>query len=135
MKKNYEKNILMIYMVIIFIVFEVMMISLYFKKMYRTYCVIDAFMICDNYIKMYVDNDTMKTIRSSSIFYIDDKLHKYKVVNIESDVITKNNKKYYGVIIQTKIPNKYKDNDAILISIFTRKEKIYNILKKCWESD
>lgn len=135
MKRNYEKNSLLIFMILIFMFFLLITISIYFKKNYRTYDVIESIVITDNYLKTYVDSKKLKKIKTGSKFYIDDKTYNYKTIEIEKNVMKKDNKKYHGIILETTIPRKYKDNDVVTISLLSNKKKIYKIFKKCWESD
>lgn len=51
------------------------------------------------------------------------------------NVIKQNKKWYHEVLFKIKFPNKYKDNDTIIISIYNHKKFLFNIFKKCWEDD
>lgn len=135
MKRNYEKEVTLILLIVLFIILEFFILLFYYKKSYRTYETINVFVVTDNYIKTYVSNTTLKKLKSASKFYIDDKIYKYEIIEIEKNVLKKNNINYHGVFIKTNYPNKYKDNDTVIVSIFSNKKKIYNIFKSCLESD
>lgn len=135
MKKNYEKYEFVIFMIFIFIIVEISMTYFYFNKQYRTYISINAIAITSDYIKTYIDNSTLKRIKQSNYFYIDNKKVKYKVINVEKNIMKKDNTKLHEVMIKFKIPKKYKDNDTINISLYGNKKEIYTMFKKSWESD
>lgn len=135
MKRNYEKNSLLIIMVFIFVIFLIMTIVIYLRKNYRMYEKIEAVVITNNYVKSYIDSRMLEKLKSSSKFYIDNRIYNYKIIEINKNVMKKDNKKYHGILMEVKIPNKYKDNDTLVISVFGNKNKIYNMFKKCWESD
>ena len=135
MKKNYEKKDFIIFITFMFIVTELIIIFISYKKTYRTYKDIVGIVVTDNYIKTYVDESNYKKLRSSKRFYIDDKKYYYKIIDIEKNELKNNNKSYHELMINFNIPKKYKDNDSINISIYDKKEKLFNIFKKCWESE
>lgn len=135
MKKNYEKKQLIYSIIIVFIFFQIIICYIYFKEQYRTYKSISAIVVTDNYIKTYVDNNTLKKLKQSKYFYIDNKRLKYEIINIERNVLKKDKSSFHEVMIKFQIPKKYKDNDTFNISIYSNKKQIYTIFKKCWESE
>ena len=135
MKKNYEKKQLIYSIIIVFIFFQIIICYIYFKEQYRTYKSISAIVITDNYIKTYVDNKSLKKLKQSKYFYVDNRRLKYEIINIERNVLKKDKSSFHEVMIKFQIPKKYKDNDAFNISVYSNKKQIYTIFKKCWESE
>ena len=135
MKKNYEKNKLLIGLIFVFMVVELIVVYTLFSSSYRKFKTIDGIIITKNYIKSYVDSTTLKKLKSSNYFYLDNKRLSYEIINIEKDVLKQNNKSYNEVMIKFEIPKKYKDNDTVKISIYCEKEKIYKIFIRSWEDD
>lgn len=135
MKTNYERYELLIFIIIGYIVIEIITCYLYFSKQYRTYINIISIVVTDNYIKTYIDNKTLKKLNQSNYFYVDNNRLKYEIISIEKNIMKKDNVTFNEVMIKFNIPKKYKDNDTINISIYSDKKEIYTIFKKCWESD
>lgn len=135
MKKNYEKKELLYFMIIVFLFFQMIICSLYLKEEYRTYKSISAIVITDYYIKTYVDNQSLQKLKQSKYFYVDNKRLKYEIINIEKNVLKKDEVSFHEVMIKFQIPKKYKDNDTFRISIYSDKKEIYTMFKKCWESE
>ena len=135
MQKNYEKKELLMIMIIIFILIELSIVATFFTKNYRQFETITAIVITDGYVKTYINSSTLDKLNKSNYFYLDDKKYNYKIINIEKNVLKQNKVSYHEVLIKFKFPKKYKDNDSLVISIYSQKEKIYKIFKKCWESD
>lgn len=135
MKKNYEYNGLLVFVILLYILVVIFVILTYFTKTYRSYNLISVIVVTDNYVKTYVDNKTFKKLKSTSRFYIDDKIYDYEIIEIEKNVMKRKNINYHEVLLKTKFPSKYKDNDSIEVSIYSNKKKIYSMFKKCWESD
>lgn len=135
MRRNYENSSLLIFIILIYLILVGFMIVIYFNKTYRSYNLISVIVVTDNYVKTYVDNETLKELKSTSRFYIDDEIVNYEIIEVDRNVISRKNKRYHGLLLKTNFSNKYKDNDSIDVSIYSSKKKIYTIFKKCWESD
>ncbi len=135
MKKNYERNQLIITIIFIFIIITIILLINLFKFRYRTYKNINSIVVTDNYLEAIVNNNDLKLLNSSNYLYIDNKKIKRRIISIEKNVLTKNNKSYHDVIIRVKFPHKYKDNDYIKLTLYDKKEKLINIFKSCWKED
>lgn len=135
MKKNYEKIQGLYFAIFLFIIIEIVICYLYFHKQYRTYTNLTSIVITNNYIKAYVDSNSLQELKQSKYFYVDNKKIKYDLINIEKNILKKGKIPFHEVMIKFNIPKKYKDNDTIYISIYSKKKGIYTIFKKCWESD
>ena len=126
---------LIIFMFFIFVFIEIIVISIFCSKKYRNYKTITTMVVTSNYTKSYLDNEDYKLIKSSNYLYINDKKIKYEIIDVKKNVLKQNKKWYHEVLFRIKFSNKYKDNDAITISIYNHKEFLFNIFKKCWEDD
>lgn len=135
MKKNYEKDQLVIAVSFIFIIIFFVFLSRLFNIRYRTYRLIDSIVINENYLELIINNNDYKLLKSSKYLYIDNKRLKREITSVERNVIKKNKDNFHEVIIRVKVPNKYKDNDVITISIFDKKTEIINIFKSCWKEE
>lgn len=133
MKKNYENNQLLFSLIFVFLIIEVLIITCFLKISYRTYNTLSMIIITDNYIKGYVNNNELRKLNNSKYLYLDNKKYKFKLISTNRKVLKKDNKWYHEVIINLNLSNKYKDNDMIVVSIYSKKEKLYNIFKVCWE--
>ena len=135
MKKNYEKDQLVITTSFIFIIVFLIFIFKLFNIRYRTYNLIDSIVINDNYLELIINSKNYKLLKSSKFVYIDDKKIKIEITSIERNVIKKNREKFHEVIIRLKVPKKYKDNDVVTLTIFDKKTEIINIFKSCWKEE
>ena len=133
MKKNYENNQLLFSLIFIFLMVELLIIFCFLKISYRTYNTLSMLIITDDYIKGYVNTDSLKKLNNSKYLYLDNKKYKYEIISTNRKVLKKDNEWNHEIIINLDLNNKYKDNDIIVISIYSQREKLYNIFKACWE--
>lgn len=135
MKKNYEKNQLIITMTFLFLVIFIILLINLFKHRYRTYKNINSIVVTENYLELIINSNDLKLLNSSNYLYIDNKKKKREIISIEKDVLKRNNITYHDVIIRVKFPNKYKDNDYVKLTIYDKKEKLFSIFKSCWKEE
>ena len=135
MKKNYEKNQLIITMTFLFIVIFIILLINLFKHRYRKYKNINSIVVTENYLELIINSNDLKLLNSSNYLYIDNKKKKREIISIEKDVLKRNNITYHDVIIRVKFPNKYKDNDYVKLTIYDKKEKLFSIFKSCWKEE
>lgn len=135
MKKNYEKNQLIITMTFLFLVIFIILLINLFKHRYRTYKNINSIVVTENYLELIINSNDLKLLNSSNYLYIDNKKKKREIISIEKDVLKRDNITYHDVIIRVKFPNKYKDNDYVKLTIYDKKEKLFSIFKSCWKEE
>lgn len=133
MKKNYEKFSLITFIVFIFIFIEFVIISTFYSKKYRDYKVLNMIVVTSNYTKAYLDTKNYDLIKSNKYLYVDNKRLRYEIIDVNRNILKQNKKWYHEVLFKIKLPKKYKDNDTVIISIYSHKEFLFNIFKKCWE--
>ena len=132
MKKNYEKNQLVISISFIFIILCFIFLVHIFTYKYRSYKIIDSVLISENYLKLIITNKDLKTMKKSKYLFIDNKKSPMEITNIERNVLRR--KVYYHeIIIRTKVPNKYHDGDYIKVTIYEEKKRMLHIFKSCWK--
>lgn len=132
MKKNYEKNQLIISMSFIFLILCSIFVVNIFTYRYRNYKVLNSVLITKDYIKLVVTDEDLKKLKGSNYIFIDDKKVKFKIIEIVRNVLKKE-KNYHEVVINTNTNKRYHDEDYIKITIYDDREKLINIFKSCWK--
>ena len=133
MKKTYEKDELIIITTFVFLIVVLILLLNLFSIRYRTYKVVDAIVINDKHIEVILMEEEYKLLKNSHYLYIDNKRYKKEITFVEKNVLKRNKKYYHEIILRVKLPNKYKDNDVLRITIYNNKEKVINIFKSCWK--
>jgi len=134
-KLNYEKNQLIISIIVIFLIIEIYIVFLSVTTKINTYIEITGVMVSDEIVQILVDDKQLKTILISNYIYIENHKKKKEVQNITKHVLKRNKKSYHYIKLKLNINKKYKTNDPISITIYNKKEKIISIFKTCWKED
>lgn len=133
--KNYEKKELLVFISIILLILEILFgVYLFIKKDYE-YEKISAIVLKDNLLIIVADKTERNNINKNNFVYIDSKKERYKLIEDKGVIMTKENKKYYELLIRVKLNKKYKVNDTINLSIKTKKIRLIKIFKIIWEGD
>ncbi len=135
MKNNYERNQLIITITFLLLIVAIILLINLFKYRYRTYKNINSIVVTDNYLQLLISSKDLKLLNSSNYLYIDNKRIRREIISIEKDVLKRKNLSYHDVIIRVKFPHKYKDNDYVKLTIYDKKEKLFNIFKSCWKEE
>lgn len=135
MKKSYEKFRLIFFIVVIFILFEIVTVGTFYSKKYRDYKILNTIVITGNYTKSYLDSKEYNLVKSNNYLYIDDKKTKYEIIDVKKNVLRQDNRWYHEILFKIKFSSRYKDNDTVSIIVYNHKEFLFNIFKKCWEDD
>lgn len=135
MKLNYEKNQLLISIIVIFLIIETYIVFLGITTKINTYIVITGVVVSDKIVQILVDDKQLKTILKSNYVYIDNKKKPIKTHSVTKNIIKQNKKSYHYIKIKLNLNKKYKTNDSILITIYNKKEKIISIFKTCWKEE
>lgn len=104
-------------------------------KNYRTFKNIDSIVISDKYLELIITDEDLKLLQESKSILIDNKKVRMSLINVERNVLKRNNISYHEVIIKTIFDKKYRENDYIKLTIYNKKEKIFNIFKTCWKEE
>ncbi len=135
MKKNYENNQLIISLSFIFLIISIVFMINLLTKNYRTFKNIDSIVISDKYLELIITDEDLKLLQESKSILIDNKKVRMSLINVERNVLKRNNISYHEVIIKTIFDKKYRENDYIKLTIYNKKEKIFNIFKTCWKEE
>lgn len=132
MKKNYEKNQLIISISFIFILLCSSFLIHIFTYRYRSYQVLDSILISKNYIKLMTTTKQLTLLKRSNFILIDNTKRKMEITHIQRNVL-KRKEFYHDVIIRVKTPKKYHDGDYIKVTIYDKKRRMIHIFKSCWK--
>ena len=135
MKRKYEKYELVVFISVIFVFILVVFLIIINKSRFRTYTSISAFVLSKHYIETYVTDYELKLIKNRNIVYIDNRKRKVKIDSVERNILKRKKVIYHGVMLKLDVPDKYKDNDYIKISLYQNKIKITRMFKSCWKEE
>lgn len=80
MKKNYEKNQLIISISFIFLILCFLFIVNIFTYRYRNYKVLNSVLITKDYIKLIITDEDLKKLKGSKYIFIDDEKKKWRLL-------------------------------------------------------
>ena len=133
--RNYEKQGLIILILLILITIEVLsFIVLYNYKVYK-YKKLSGIISNNNMVTLIVDNSDKKLLYKNKKVYLNNKLLEYKILEDKGYITKKNNTKYYEILIKVKTPKNKKSSDYIELSIKNKKINILKLIKKIGEGD
>lgn len=131
--KNYEKEELITFITIVFIVLEMIGIFILSRRRESNYYKLSGIVSNNNVVTVIADNKERKLLESNQVIYLNDKKEKYRIKENRGVLLKKNNKKYYELLIDIKLPKKTKSTDIVNLSVMKNKENILKILKSVWE--
>ncbi|MCI8346949.1 MAG: hypothetical protein HFJ12_03255 [Bacilli bacterium] len=132
MKKNYEKNQLIISISFIFIILCTLFLTHIFTYRYRSYQVLDSILISKNYIKLMITTKELTLLKKSNFILIDNTKRKIEITHVQRNVL-KRKVSYHDVIIRVKTPKKYHDGDYMKVTVYEQKRRMIHIFKSCWK--
>lgn len=133
--RNYEKQGLIIFILIILIIIEILsLIVLYNYKVYK-YKKITGIISNKNIVTLIVDKKDKELLYKNRKVYLNNKLLEYKIIENKGYIIKKDNTKYYEILINIKTPKDKKSSDYVELSIKNKKINILKLLKKIGEGD
>lgn len=135
MKLNYERDQLIISVIVIFLIIEIYIVFLGYKTKVNTYMEITGIMISDKIVQVLVDDKELEAILKSNYVYIENKKINKKLDSITKNVLKRNNNSYHYIKLKLNLGKKYKTNDSVPITIYNKKEKIISIFKTCWKEE
>ena len=131
--KNYEKEELITFITIVFIVLEMIGIFILSRRRESNYYKLSGIVSNNNVVTVIADKKERKLLESNQVIYLNDKKEKYRIKENRGVLLKKNNKKYYELLIDIKLPKKTKSTDIVNLSVMKNKENILKILKTVWE--
>lgn len=131
--RNYEKQGLIIFVLIVLIIIEILSFMVLSKYKVYKYKKLTGVISNRNIVTLVVNNNDKKLLYKNKKVYLDNKLLEYKIIEDKGYIIKKNNIKYYEILIKTKTPRNKKISDYIELSIKNKKINILKLLKKIGE--
>lgn len=131
--KNYEKEDLITFITIVFVVLEIVGIFILSRRKEPNYYKLSGIVSNNNVVTVIADKKERKLLESNQIIYLNDKKEKYKIKENRGVLLKKNNKKYYEILIDVKLPKKIKSTDIVNLSVMKNKENVLEILKNVWK--
>lgn len=133
MKKRYEKNKLIVIFCIMFFISIFLFCLFLFNKKVVVYKNISGVVFSDNVVTFLVDDDELKLFSSTDVVYFLGKKLKFKIKQIDKDVLEKNGISYNYLYLKIMIPDNYKVNDLFNVSVVEEYKKCIEIFKIVWE--
>lgn len=133
MKKRYEKNKLIVIFCIMFFISIFLFCLFLFNKKVVVYKNISGVVFSDNVVTFLVDDDELKLFSSNDVVYFLGKKLKFKIKQIDKDVLEKNGISYNYLYLKIMIPDNYKVNDLFNVSVVEEYKKCIEIFKIVWE--
>ena len=131
--RNYEKQELTIFILIILIIIEILsFIVLYNYKVYK-YKKLTGIISNNNIVTLVVDKKEKELLHKNKKVYLDNKLLEYKILEDKGYITKKDNTKYYEILIYVKTPRNKKSSDYVELSIKNKKINILKLLKNIGE--
>lgn len=133
--RNYEKQVLIIFILIILITIEILsFIVLYNYKVYK-YKKLTGIISNNNIVTLIVDKNDKKLLYENKKVYLNNKLLEYRIIEDKGYITKKDNTKYYEIIVFVKTPKNKKSSDYVELSIKNKKINILKLIKKIGEGD
>ena len=133
--RNYEKQVLIIFILIVLIFIEILsFIVLYNYKVYK-YKKLTGIITNNNIVTLIVDKNDKKLLYKNKKVYLNNKLLEYKIIEDKGYITKKDNTKYYEIIIFVETPKNKKSSDYVELSIKNKKINILKLIKKIGEGD
>ena len=129
--RNYEKNELIIFVIVIVFFIEVLLTVFLFKYRVYKYKTLTGIVSNKNLVTLIVSKKEKNMLNKNRKIYIDNKYLNYKIVEDKGYITKKNKTKYYEIII--KVKTKKDINEVVELSIKNKKTIIIKLLKNIWE--
>lgn len=130
--KAYEKKLMIKILLIGIIMLELTFFWILYIHKEFNYKKIDGIVVTNNAMALVLSKEERNVLYKNGYLLIDDRLRKYTILEDNGVFIKKGNKKYYEVIIKTKIDKKYKVNDSLEINLKDKKYRMIEMFKLIW---
>lgn len=128
-KRNYENNILILFLAIILFIFEIIFILILFLKKEYNYIKLTGIVMKDNVLIVVVSKNEKTYFHNNFFLYLEGKKKRFKIIEDRGAIMSHNKKKYHELLINVDFNKKYKANDTISLSIKTKKKRLIEIFK------
>ena len=133
--RNYEKKILINFLLIFLILLEIIIFILCFINKMNVYENISGIVLKDDLVVLIVNNETKKNIYKNTLLYLNNKKIKYEIVEDRGYILKRNKEEYSEILISFKFDKNYKVNDSLQLMLKKEKVRIIEIFKIIWEGD
>lgn len=133
--RNYEKKILINFLLIFLILLEIIIFILCFINKMNVYENISGIVLKDDLVVLIVNNETKKNIYKNTLLYLNNKKIKYEIVEDRGYILKRNKEEYSEILISFKFDKNYKVNDSLQLMLKKEKIRIIEIFKIIWEGD
>ena len=133
--RNYEKRKILTTLILLLILVESITSIFFFSIKKFTYKKLTGTIVKDNLINVIASRDARKSIYKNNQLYLNDKIINYSIEEDRGLILTKNNIKYYEVIISTKKRLNEGINETVDITLRDKKKSIIELAKKIWVGD
>ena len=132
--KKYERNSLILFLLVIFFFLEIGFIIFLFLHKEYTYKKISSIVEKDNVLTLIVDKKERELFYKNKIIFIENKKRIFEITEDQGFLLKRNHKKYYEMKIKTKFSKK-RVNDVLELSIKEKKKRLIEIIMMIWEGD
>lgn len=133
--RNYEKKILINFLLIFLVLLEIIVFILCFIYKMNVYENISGIVLKDDLVVLIVNNGTKKNIYKNTLLYLNNKKIKYEIVEDRGYILKRNKEEYSEILISFKFDKNYKVNDSLQLMLKKEKIRIIEIFKIIWEGD
>ena len=133
--KKYEISSLFIFLCVILILLEIVFFIFLMSKRIVLYEKIQGIIVAENKVSFLVNKEELRWFYNNETIYIDDNKKKFKIIEIENDILKKDDIIYHEILIEVELSSKYKINDALEISILNKKVKIISMFRIIWREE
>ncbi len=132
--RNYESKFALYVLSFIFIVCFLIFIFFLILNKHFSYITYTGVVSSENVIFMVKESEA-KYFYNNGVLLCDAKKKKFTIKKVYKNILTKKNTKYHQIIVNFNFSNKYKDNDALNISLKKKKESLISIFKTIWKEE
>ena len=133
--RNYEKEGIIYILVFLLFIIELLFILYIFHRKEFIYRKMTGIVMKENILLLVSSKEDNKLLNKNKYLYINNKKRKYKIIEVNRNIINKGKNKYSEIIIKIKFEKKYKSNDMIDIVLKDKKVYIYELFKNVIRGD
>ena len=133
MKKQYEKNQALFTSIFILILLYLIFINILFTSTLNKYILINAVVENESILNLIINDKELKYLKANHYVYIKNDKYKRKILEINRNILKKDNQNYHAIKIKININKKYKTNDNVTLRVVEKKEDLVKIFKSCWK--
>lgn len=130
--KNYERTSLVTILIVVLILSELFIYMYFYKTKITEYLELSTIVVDKDQVRVIVDSTERKTLYNNSFFYIDNEKKLYSI-SVDNGVLWQKRKtKYYEMLLNVNLKEKYKKNDIVNVSVAKNKLNLIQAIIKTW---